>query len=144
MLAAIEEEFRDQPFVTIGVHSPKFTNERDVEMVREAVRRYAVAHPVLVDSDHAVWQQYGIRAWPTVVVVDPEGYIVAAGSGEPSRESLREAIAKVLDTARAQGTLSGHALPLRRETPARGSLAYPSKVVADADRIFIADTGHDQ
>lgn len=144
MLAAIEEELEGEPFVAIGVHSPKFPNERDADMVREAVRRYGITHPVVVDSDHAIWQRYGVRAWPTLVLVDARGYVVGGLSGEPPRDRLLEAIRDVIATAKRDGATSDHALPLRREPVPPGSLAYPGKVIAAEDTIFVADTGHDQ
>ena len=144
MLAAVERALEDEPFVAIGVHSPKFPNERDPEMVREAVRRYGVTHPVVVDSGMRIWQRYGVNAWPTLVLVDAEGEIAGAGSGEPDADALLAAVRRVIDEGRRRGTLRGAPLPLRREASVPGSLAYPGKVIADDSRVFVADTGHDQ
>lgn len=144
MLAAVERELEGEPFVAIGVHSPKFANERDPEMVREAVRRYGVTHPVVVDSGHAVWSQYGVNAWPTLVLIDAEGSVAAAGSGEPDRETLLRGVRRLLDEGRAKGLLTDKPLPLRREPAPAGSLAYPGKVIAAGERVIVADTGHDQ
>lgn len=145
MLAALERELEEEPFVCIGVHSPKFPNERDAEMVRQAVRRYGVTHPVVVDPGRSVWDEWGVDAWPTLVLVDGEGGIVAAGAGEPDPGVLREAIRSLLDLGRREGTLSPEApLPLRPEPVEPGSLAYPGKVIVAGDRIYVADTGHDQ
>lgn len=144
MLTALEQELEGEPFLVVGVHSPKFPNERDTEMVREAVRRFGVAHPVVVDSGHEIWSRFGVRAWPTLVLVDAEGAVVAAASGEPSREALAAAVREVLEDGRRRGVLDGRPLPLRREPARPGSLAYPGKVIAAAGRLFVADTGHDQ
>ncbi len=144
MLAAVERQLDGEPFVAIGVHSPKFPNEQDPEMVRQAVGRYGVTHPVVVDSGHAIWNQYRITAWPTLVLVDPEGYIVGAGAGEPDPGMLLRAVRSVLDEGRRKGTLVTSPLPLRREPVPKGSLAYPGKVIVTADRVIVADTGHDQ
>jgi DNA-binding beta-propeller fold protein YncE len=144
VLAAIEREFEDRPFVAIGVHSPKFPTERDEHAVREAVRRYGVTHPVVVDSGMRIWQEYGVNAWPTLVIVDAKGYLVGAGSGEPDVPTLGSAVKRVLEQSERDGALSDHSLPLRREPTPPGALAYPGKVVASAERIVVADTGHDQ
>jgi sugar lactone lactonase YvrE len=134
-----------EPFLFIGVHSPKFPNEYDEVMVREAVRRHGVTHPVLVDSRHSVWQQYGVRSWPTLVLIDPLGRIAGQASGEPVEEPLESVVVRILNAARDRGiALATHRLPLRPEPPARGSLAYPGKVLARDDRLFVADTGHHQ
>ncbi len=138
MLAGLERELEDESFLVVGVHSPKFPNERDETMVREAVRRYAVTHPVVIDPGRRIWDEWGVNAWPTLVVVDENGEIVAAGSGEPDPEALHALVRDLLPEARAA------TLPLRPQPAPPGSLAYPGKVIASGDRLFVADTGHDQ
>ena len=141
MLAALERELDGEPFLVIGVHSPKFPNERDEEMVRQAVRRYGVTHPVVVDPGRAIWDEFGVSGWPTLVLLDAEGRIAAAGSGEPDLDSLRAAVRELID----QATVAPDGpLPLRPEPAAPGSLSYPGKVIAAGGRVFVADTGHDQ
>src|SRR3954470_4679713 len=80
-LRPLEERYGDV-LVTIGVHSPKFEHEADPDALVAAVERYEVHHPVLDDPDLLTWNAYTARAWPTLVVIDPEGYIVASMSGE--------------------------------------------------------------
>ncbi|MGH2831001.1 MAG: hypothetical protein ACRDJM_11010, partial [Actinomycetota bacterium] len=142
MLAAVETELRDEPFVVVGVHSPKFPTEADEHSVREAVRRFGVTHPVVVDSGHRIWSQYGVRAWPTLVLVDPRGSIVGTGSGEPDAATLTAAVRRVL--REHADALDRAPLPLRPEPVPPGSLAYPGKVIATQDQIVVADTGHHQ
>jgi DNA-binding beta-propeller fold protein YncE len=144
VLAAVEREFEDAPFVAIGVHSPKFPTERDEHAVREAVRRYGVTHPVVVDSGMRVWQEYGVNAWPTIVLVDAKGYVVGSGAGEPDVATLSKAVRQVLDAGERDGALSDHALPLKREPAPPGALSYPGKVIVHGELIVVADTGHDQ
>jgi outer membrane protein assembly factor BamB len=143
VLAAAERELEGEPFVAIGVHSPKFPNERDPAMVAEAVRRYGITHPVVVDSGMRVWSQYAVRAWPTLVLVGPDGYVLGMAAGEPDPDGLVATIRQVLAEA-GPGTLGGAPLPLRPEPAPPGSLAYPGKVALAADRVFVADTGHHQ
>ena len=143
-MAALERELEGEPFLAIGVHSPKFPNERDADRVRDAVRRYAVTHPVVVDSGMEIWQQFGVRAWPTLAVLDPTGRLAAAGSGEPDRASLVGVVRELIEQGRELGTIDPRPLPLRREPWPDTALAYPGKVVADASRVVIADTAHDQ
>ncbi len=144
MLAALERELEDAPFLAIGVHSPKFPNERDPEMVRQAVARYGITHPVVIDSGMEIWRQFGVRAWPTIAVLDPEGRIVVAGAGEPVAAMLRRVVLETLDEAERAGTLDPKPLPLHHEAAPRGSLAYPGKVLAAGGKVFVADTGHNQ
>ena len=87
-LRALEAEFCDE-LVVIGVHSPKFVHEADHAAVAAATERYDVAHPVLDDPELTTWRQYAVRAWPTLVVIDPDGYIVGQYSGEGHLHALQ-------------------------------------------------------
>src|SRR5271170_4861968 len=57
-LKFLEEHYKDQPFVVVGVHSGKFDQEKDIDNIRSAVLRYGVIHPVAVDSDFAIWRRF--------------------------------------------------------------------------------------
>ncbi|NIJ15012.1 thiol-disulfide isomerase/thioredoxin [Saccharomonospora amisosensis] len=103
-LRPIEDEFRDV-LVTIGVHSPKFSHEGEQDAIRAAVERYGVRHPVLNDPDMTTWQQYAVKAWPTLVVVDPEGYVVHVAAGEGHAEALRRVLNDLVGIHEAKGTL---------------------------------------
>ena len=70
-LKHLESKYRGQPFVVIGVHSGKFSQEKDPENIRQAILRHNIEHPVAVDSDYKIWNAYAVRAWPTLVVIDP-------------------------------------------------------------------------
>lgn len=147
-LAYLERTYRDRALTVIGVHSPKFANERDPESVRHAILRHAIAHPVVLDEAMAVWQAYGVRAWPTMVLIDPRGYLLGSVSGEGHRAELAAVIAQVLDqSGRGDAPAPAPAL-LRLERPgdAGSALRYPGKVLADAvgGRLFVADSGHNR
>ena len=87
-LRPLEEQYADA-LVLVGVHSPKFEHEADPDALAAAVERYAVHHPVLDDPDLVTWQAYTARAWPTLVVIDPEGYIVAPSPARAMRTASR-------------------------------------------------------
>ncbi|MFM7424577.1 MAG: thioredoxin-like domain-containing protein [Elainella sp.] len=138
-LKYLEQKYRGQ-LVVIGVHSAKFPNEQAVENVQQAALRHAITHPILVDSDLQVWQQYAIKAWPTFVLIDPQGYIVFQAVGEGKCQVLDQEIARLIADFRPRP----QPVPIA-SLPASGQLlAFPGKVLADstADRLFIADTGH--
>ena len=80
-LAVLEQRHGDA-LVVLGVHSPKFPHEAQPEAVAAAVRRQDVRHPVLDDADLVTWDAYAVHAWPTLVLVDPRGYVVAQMTGE--------------------------------------------------------------
>jgi thiol-disulfide isomerase/thioredoxin len=77
----LEKGYRNE-LVVIGVHSAKFEGERDTQNITEAVLRYQIEHPVVNDSQLIIWKRFGIRAWPTLALIDPEGYAIWAKSGE--------------------------------------------------------------
>jgi thiol-disulfide isomerase/thioredoxin len=78
----IEEKYCGQPVIVIEVHSAKFHNEQEVKNVSEAISRYEIDHPVIVDRNMAIWQSYDVSGWPTLVVIDQKGNIVYQQSGE--------------------------------------------------------------
>jgi DNA-binding beta-propeller fold protein YncE len=148
-LKYLERKYAGRPFVVIGVHSPKFTNEDDPESVRQAILRYGITHPVVLDSGRRTWDAYGVKGWPTLVLVDPRGYILGRVSGEGNRERLDAAIAQALELLEQADTLDNKPLPLRleSETDAISSsapLLFPGKVLADeaTNALYIADSGH--
>lgn len=141
-LRPLEEEYADV-LVTIGVHSPKFEFEREIEAVDRAVERYQVEHIVLDDPNLETWKAYTARAWPTLVVIDPEGYIVASMSGEGHTSGLISLIEEVAAEHEAKGTLRRGDAPYVPPAPREGDLFYPGKVVRlDDGRLIVADSGH--
>jgi DNA-binding beta-propeller fold protein YncE len=144
-LKRLEAEFGDE-LVVVGVHSAKFDNEADTENLRRAVVRYGLEHPVVADADFAVWQSYRARAWPTVVLIDPDGNIVSSRAGEGVYESFRPQIEGVVALFDGRGSLDRTPLALKLEAAGRPGtvLAFPGKVLADPGRgrLFVADTGH--
>ncbi|MFQ5863368.1 MAG: thioredoxin-like domain-containing protein, partial [Candidatus Brocadiales bacterium] len=74
--------------VVVGVHSAKFINERVTENIRQAVLRYGIEHPVVNDNELRIWSAYGVHAWPTQVLIDPEGFIIAGYTGEGNYEEI--------------------------------------------------------
>lgn len=146
-LKKLEEKYANQ-LVVIGVHSAKFQNEKETENIRRIILRYEIEHPVYNDSEYAVWQSYGVRAWPTQVLIDPAGYVIGGVSGEGNYDVIDEAIAKTIEEFRKKGELNEEPLKLVLERAKVGDLplAFPGKIVADAnrDRLFIADSNHNR
>ena len=140
-LRPLEERFGDR-LVVIGVHSPKFPHESDHAAVARAVARHRIDHPVLDDPELATWQQYGVRAWPTLVVIDPDGYVVASASGEGNGPALGGIIEQAL--AGRDDVAVGPAFAPVHVQPA-AALSFPGKVASDHGRRFaVADTGNDR
>jgi thiol-disulfide isomerase/thioredoxin len=140
-LRPLEREFGDSLLV-IGVHSPKFAHEADPDALAAAVARYDVAHPVLDDPELQTWSRYAVRAWPTLVVIDPEGYIAGQFSGEGHAHAIRALVARLVREHQARGTLRRGAGPYVPPDPAPGPLRFPGKAVALPDgTLLVSDTG---
>ncbi|GAA5228260.1 NHL domain-containing thioredoxin family protein [Paeniglutamicibacter antarcticus] len=129
--------------VTVGVHSPKFEYEADPAALAAAVERYEIAHPVLDDPELVTWQAYAARAWPTLVVVDPLGYIVAHLSGEGHAAGLESLIEELIAEHDAKGTLHRGTGPYVAPPAREGDLRFPGKAVAlENGNFLVGDSGH--
>jgi sugar lactone lactonase YvrE len=146
-LAYLEKKF-DKELVVIGVHSAKFDNERESGNIRKAILRYEIAHPVINDAKMIVWRKFQVSSWPTLVLIDPEGFYCGAARGEGNRELLENVIEKVVAYHKAKGTLDEKPVQfaLERHRQPDGPLKFPGKVLADPDnqRLFISDSNHNR
>ena len=158
-LRPLEEKYSDV-LVTVGVHSPKFEHEADPVALAAAVERYEIHHPVLDDPELETWKAYTARAWPTLVVIDPEGYIVAHLSGEGHADGLSVLIPELIAQHEAKGTLHRGNGPYVAPEPTSGTLRFPGKALflpagrgtpanggphakaSDAGSWLVTDTGH--
>jgi thiol-disulfide isomerase/thioredoxin len=129
-LRPLEAELGDA-VVVVGVHTPKFEHEATPDALTAAVARMGVTHPVLDDADRATWEAYTVRAWPTLVLVDPDGYIVAQRAGEGHVADLRTLLADVV------------AAPTSPAAPHHGDgLRFPSAVTSlPGGRLLVANSG---
>jgi len=146
-LRPLEAKYSDV-LVTVGVHSPKFDYEAETSAVAAAIERYDIAHPVLNDPELITWQAYTARAWPTLVVVDPEGYVVAHLTGEGHVSGLYPLIDQLIEEHDAKGTLHRGEGPYVAPEPVARDLKFPAKAIALGTRgsqtgsFLVADTGH--
>ena len=137
----LEEKF-PRELAVIGVHSAKFTNEKDTENLRKAVLRHEIRHPVVNDADFKIFRAYGARGWPHLVLIDPEGRIVGQTGGEGNYEVLETNIKQLIEKFDKEGKIDRKELRFRIEEEKTAGLRFPGKVFATADRLFISDTGH--
>ncbi|MFI5803457.1 NHL domain-containing thioredoxin family protein [Streptomyces sp. NPDC051561] len=144
-LRELEQRHSDTT-VIVGVHSPKFVHEAEHQAVVDAVERYQVHHPVLDDPELATWKQYAVRAWPTLVVIDPEGYVVAQHAGEGHAHAIERLVGELEAEHEAKGTLRrGHG-PYVEPEPVATDLRFPGKVIAlpGSGNLLVSDTTRDQ
>ncbi|WP_445515476.1 NHL domain-containing thioredoxin family protein [Streptomyces sp. NEAU-174] len=143
-LRELEEKHRDT-VVIVGVHSPKFVHEAEHQAVVDAVERYEVHHPVLDDPELATWKQYAVRAWPTLVVIDPEGYVVAQHAGEGHAHALEALVGQLEAEHAAKGTLRRGDGPYVPPEPVPTELRFPGKALSLPGGTFlVSDTTRHQ
>ena len=146
-LKFLEQKYANQ-LVVIGVHSAKFENEKMTENIRQAILRYEISHPVINDENRVLWRKLNVQAWPTLVVIDPEGYYCGSISGEGQRDLIDTVIARLVRFHRAKKTLNESPVrfDLERSRERPTPLKYPGKVLADvaSDRLFISDSNHNR
>ncbi|MFJ4920409.1 NHL domain-containing thioredoxin family protein [Streptomyces sp. NPDC088725] len=143
-LRELEEKHRDT-VVIVGIHSPKFVHEAEHQSVVDAVERYEVHHPVLNDPELATWKQYAVRAWPTLVVVDPEGYIVAQHAGEGHAHAIEKLVEELETEHAAKGTLRRGDGPYVAPEPVATHLRFPGKaLVLPSGNLLVSDSTRHQ
>lgn len=143
-LQRLEEEYPDE-LVVIGVHSGKFKHEQDTLKIREAILKLGIRHPVINDADYTLWNAYAVRAWPTIVLIAPDGKIVGQHAGEgvyqvaqPYIEQLKE---KYADSLRRETFPFQYIQP----EPQDSLLSFPSKLIAgDNNTVWCSDSGNNR
>jgi thiol-disulfide isomerase/thioredoxin len=101
------DAYRDAGLVVLGVHTPEFPFERDVDNVRRAVLDRQLAYPVAVDNDYGIWTAFANMYWPALYVVDAQGYIRFHHFGEGAYEESEQVIRQLLAEAGAGDSLPG-------------------------------------
>jgi DNA-binding beta-propeller fold protein YncE len=143
----LEQRYANE-LVVIGVHSGKFTAERITENIRTATARLEITHPVVNDRQFRIWRSFNVSAWPTVVLISPDGQYMGQHAGEFSFEEFAPVIEEAVEVYSAEGMLDRTPLhfPPDPAPPVDSPLRFPGKVLADpaGGRLFIADTGHNR
>lgn len=152
-LAEIEQKYGvdgSGGVAVVGVHSAKFTAERETKNIAAAVERYNVRHPVINDEKMELWNELGVSSWPTLALLGPRGNILALWTGERQEQDIDAVIAAALEYY--SDSIDHQALPrapkrnsfLRK--PSDSQLRYPGKVAVSEDgkSLFIADSGNNR
>src|SRR5436309_4018110 len=90
------DRYRERGLVVVGVHSPEFGFEHDLDNVRRAVGELDVGYPVVLDNDFAIWRSLGNRFWPAIYLVDQDGRVRFTHFGEGNYEETEHAIQRLL------------------------------------------------
>ncbi len=145
-LKKLETKYPEE-LVVIGIHSAKFSNEKKSRAIQQAIERLEIEHPVVNDNNFEVWNSYGVRAWPSLVLINPNGKIIGTASGEGVFEVFDPVIQRAITYFDNKGELKRD--PLLTSTKSHETetaLSFPGKVSADKKnkRLFISDTNHNR
>jgi thiol-disulfide isomerase/thioredoxin len=144
-LKRLEDKYPE--LVVVGVHSAKFNNEKVKENIRQAIQRYDIEHPVIIDNNFEIWKTYDISAWPSFILIGPDRQIIGRASGEGIFDRLDAVMSKLVSTYRRAGKLDEERMHFARPRGApKTFLRFPGKIDADAasKRLFISDSNHNR
>ena len=126
----------------VGVHCGKYPAERDDAFIADACQRLGIDHPVVNDRHFRTWRAYAVRAWPTLVVVDPEGFVVGMHAGECTADELSPFLDPLVAAARGTHGDGAPRTPPHRARPALARdatrLHYPAPLALHGDGRTLA------
>ena len=146
----LEQEFGNK-LTVVGVHSGKFNNEKKIDGIRKAVLKHDISHPVVNDADFKIWKSFGVKSWPTMILLDPNGRITKTYEGEVSGSIIREDVKKLVK--KYKYNLSHSALPivLEKNKMVNYVLKFPAKIkfardfsyknISKTNALIISNTG---
>lgn len=110
-ITAWDQRYRDKGLVIVGVHSPEFEFEKNVDNIKTALERYHIQYPVAVDSTLATWSNFKNHYWPAHYLIDKNGHVVYTHFGEGAYDVTEHNIQTLLgilgETTAAQGQEEG-------------------------------------
>ena len=141
----LEEKYHRE-LVVIGVHAAKFTGEMETANLKQAVLRNELSHPVVNDNQFLVWKNYAIRAWPTLIFIDPIGKVIGKHEGELPYKVFDDLLKNMIHAYTQSGILDTKPLHKKVVNTHDNALAFPGKLLADSvnSRLYISDTNHNR
>jgi thiol-disulfide isomerase/thioredoxin len=131
-LKAWYEKYKDQGLEIVGLHTPEFAFEKNIDNVKKAVQEFGIQYPVVLDNDFATWNAYGNKYWPRKYLIDLDGHIIYDHIGEGNYEETERAIQKALRMRNER---------LMIAAPIRGGTAAPAdRIASDASRVNSPET----
>lgn len=144
-LEYLENTYGDKLLI-IGVHSAKFAGEQGSERILAAARRFGLKHPVINDSDFGIWKAAGVRAWPTLILLGPDGAEINRYEGEGNRDAISYDVKRHLkEVSKGATPLASLAAPAIPHT----ILSFPARLAWAPETpwgplLFVADSGHNR
>lgn len=124
----------------VAVHCPKFDAERNPRLVRKLVAQLDPGVRVVHDPNFVLWQHYGVGAWPTAVVVDPDGRVKAVTVGDMHRDELEAHVSGLV--AEAGLALEESLLPTLNPIERDTAVSFPGGLCINDHYLYVADSGH--
>jgi len=90
------DKYEKDGFTVVGVHSPEFFWEKPYDKVVDATKKLGVRYPVVQDNDMTIWRRWGVRAWPTTILMDKKGIVRYQHIGEGDYEETESMIRQLL------------------------------------------------
>lgn len=143
----LETKYKGRPLVIIGIHQPTFENQKRIENVQSAVKRYKIQYPVLIDNEKQLGNNYSIHILPAFILINTTGRIIGAVTGEGKKTMLDNVIAAALVQGRNENTLIAEAIVERYvEKHEESILSFPSKIDIEnkGKFLFISDSGNNR
>ena len=131
---SLHEHFRDD-LTVIGVHTGKFTYEKEPEALQEALLRFGVNYAVVNDPEHLISDAYAAKGWPTTILIDDRGYIVEHRSGEQDLNEWKSILERYSVRMRTQNT---------ENKSGQKELSFPQKVLTTPDFLAVANTKNNE
>lgn len=139
-LKKLEQKFGDGLLV-IGVHSAKFKGEQANARILSAAKRFGLEHPVINDSDFAVWKDFKVEAWPTLVLLGANGQELSRYEGEGHLKNLDADISKHIGSTTKHETSVASLIAKEQQ---KSVLSFPARIKKYGDLFYIADGGNNR
>ncbi|MCC8361708.1 hypothetical protein LK996_01245 [Lysobacter sp. A6] len=125
-------------FRVFAIHVPRFDHERDPRRVMKRAHRHGVRFPIALDSDWVAWQQWGVRHWPSMVLIDGAGEIVTRLEGGDAIAVFEKRLQALAD----QPEMEDDGIVVHRGREPEMPLQFPTGLAVTSQYLYIADTGH--
>lgn len=129
-------------FLLVGVHTPRYVSQQADPAVLKAVQRCRLRAPVANDGEWLAWQQYGIHAWPTTLVLDASGCVAARFVGEGCGDEIEESVVRLQEGLPPAHTRVTPDLLDNVRVASASALAFPAYALATDTRLYVCDSGH--
>ena len=139
----LQKKYRDG-LTAIGILSPKFPHQGEPDHIENTINRHQIGFPLISDNNYKWFKKFGVREWPTIILIDAEGYIVGAIRGKNNREKLERLIQQHLNLAEMKNIRQCNKTPLKDHLLKGDTLSYPGRVYATENKIYVADSGHNR